>query len=117
MNNHIVYDNHYQYLESVLPRFFDLVGVDFDSNAGIISAHGDKCYGQRMEWEERGIPFNHGVAVYLLTHVRPYGKEVRGGSGEWVSPVDWVANNYNRFKPFLDQVDEEYGIGQAIRDS
>jgi hypothetical protein len=64
---------------------------------GGIVAHGDKCYSYRSEWESKGIPFEHGVAIYLLTYLRPYSKEVRETSNGWVAPKDWVIANYHKF--------------------
>ena len=89
--------NHYDYLEAHLPAFFEAVGVSGANNAGIISAHGDKAYSYRHEWEKLGIPFNHGVALYLLSYCRPFDLEVRQTAGGWVAPKDWVASNYERF--------------------
>jgi hypothetical protein len=41
------------------------------------SAEGDKCYCYRFMWEEAGIPFWQGVAVYYLTKMKPYSDECR----------------------------------------
>lgn len=93
--------SHYQYLEEVLPQFFKEVGVDFNANAGIIVAHGDKCYGYKDMWEKGGLHFYYGVAIYLLTYCRPYSKEVRDSSDGWVDPGKWVLANKDRFLKFL----------------
>ena len=104
------YDNHYKYLDKILALFLVALGLDpnsWVSNAqGLISAHGDKAYGYRGHWEDAGIPFNHGVCVYLLTHVKPYSKEVRITVGGWVDPCAWIITNYNnKFKTILDNLD------------
>ena len=98
--------SHYDWLNEHLPDFFESVGVDWNTCPGIVSAHGDKGYGYRYQWEEAGIPFEHGMAVYLLTYVHPFGNEVRElQSGKWVAPGDWVADNYYRFKAILEEID------------
>ena len=96
--------NHYKWLEKHLPGFFEKLGVSFDMNAGIIGAHGDKCYCYRTSWEEAGIHFCHGVAMYLLTYVRPFAQEVRDTTGGWVDPAKWVIENKDRFLPLLDPI-------------
>ena len=89
-----------------MPDFFEAVGVSFDENAGIVSCHGDKCYGYQHQWEENNIPFEHGVAIYLLTYVRPYGHEVRDTTDGWIDPGNWVVKNYSRFKEHLLKAEE-----------
>lgn len=96
--------NHYDYLEAHLPEFFRAIGLGWEANAGIISAHGDKAYSYRYTWEELGIPFAHGVALYLLTYCYPFDLEVRQTEGGWVAPKDWVVDNYERFKYHLPEV-------------
>jgi len=94
-------ENHYDYLQKHLPEFFKAVGVSWDNNTGIISAHGDKAYGYKEKWEKAGIPFPQGVAIYLLSYCTPYAKEVRETSNGWVAPKDWVIDNWDRFKRHL----------------
>ena len=97
--------SHYDYLDEHLPAFFEAVGVAWEGNAGIVLAHGDKCYTYHYEWEEAGIPFAHGLAIYLLSYCYPYSQEVRETpDGGWVPPKDWVRANYDRFKAHLPQV-------------
>jgi hypothetical protein len=93
--------NHYKWLEEHLPNFFKKLGIE-ECN-GIITAHGDKCYGYEGVWNEAGIPFHHGVAIYLLCYLNPYSKEVRETKNGWVRPDDWVIANYPRFKDLLDK--------------
>jgi hypothetical protein len=72
---------------------------------GSISAHGDKCYGYQARWEKAGIPFEHGVALYLLTYQHPYCDQVRQTKDDgFVSPAEWVESKYPEFKAFFDQL-------------
>lgn len=101
--------SYYDYLNERLPTFFEKVGVNWDTCAGIVSAHGDKGYGYQYKWEEAGIAFEHGMCVYLLTHVFPYGNEVREQQNqEWIAPGDWVVDNFHRFKDALEETDLEF---------
>jgi len=75
---------------------------------GMIAAHGDKCYGYRDQWAKAGIPFEHGVAIYLLTYISPFSHEVReSDSGKWVAPDGWVKDNYVRFQEHLPAPDND----------
>ncbi len=94
-------DNHYTYLEKHLPAFFAAIGLKRESVVGIIVAHGDKAYGYRHQWEEVGLKFNHGVAIYLVSYCFPYSKEVRETEHGWVDPCKWVIGNKDRFVKFL----------------
>ncbi len=96
-------DNHYDYLEEHLPNFFDMLGIGWEGHGGIVLAHGDKAYAYRSEWESFGIPFNHGVAIYLLSYCTPYDREVRETANGWVAPKDWVIANYDRFRCHLPE--------------
>lgn len=98
--------NHYDWLDENFPSFLAKLGVDFNTRCpGIISCHGDKCYSYRRDWEEVGIPFEHGVALYILTYLKPWDEECRSTSKGWIPPKVWVIKNYNRFKDFLKQGD------------
>ena len=74
------------------------------SHSGMIVAHGDKCYSYQQYWEKQGIPFAHGVAIYLVSYLPPYNKEVRVNApdGSWVAPMNWVADNYRAGHKFAD---------------
>lgn len=93
-------ENHYQWLEANLPAFSKTMGLPYCLTS-LISCDGDKCYGYRYRWEKEGIPFCHGVALYLLIGVYPWSKEARQTPQGWVAPVDWVVENYPRFKDKL----------------
>jgi hypothetical protein len=100
-----LYKNHYDYCDKTLANFWDALGINYHnkfSPEGITTAHGDKCYSYKDIWEKNGISFNHGVAIYLLSYIKPYSTEVRETSNGWVDPCEWVINNYTKFKPFLD---------------
>jgi hypothetical protein len=94
--------NHYKFLEANIETFFKSVGLDKHQHIGLIVAAGDKCYGYKSKWETAGIPFEHGVMLYLLTYTNLYEKEVRETSDGWVDVSKWVIDNYMRFKPHLD---------------
>lgn len=79
--------NHYEYCEAVLEAFWKLVfGKTPDEMwcGGIVSCHGDKCYGYREEWEVAGIPFKRGVLLYMLTYTEKLGETPKHASGQWV---------------------------------
>lgn len=101
--------NHYKWLEKHFPAFAYKVGLrgwTSESQAsGILAAHGDKCYGYKYTWEKAGIEFPHGVAIYLLTYEKPFWDEVRETKDGWVSPLEWVITNKDRFLPHLPPVD------------
>ena len=99
--------SHYHWLEKHLPKLFKDLGLNWENNKGIISCHGDKCYSYRSIFEKNNIPFEHGVAIYLLTYVSPFEKETRRTVNGWVDPCKWIINNYNRFKPFLPDVNQK----------
>lgn len=103
--------NHYDWLFQNLMDFFraiDLPGVKGNwVNTGIISAHGDKCYGYRSTWAKAGIPFEHGVAIYLLTYCSPYSSEVRETKNGWKAVEQWVIESYPKFSQYLPPLEVE----------
>lgn len=96
--------NHYDWLDKNLATFLHNVGVDSEYSKTLPSAHGDKCYSYRIFWESHNIHFFHGVALYLLTYCYPFSKECRETDKGWVSPVDWVIMNKDRFLPYLPPI-------------
>lgn len=97
-------DSHYDWLSKNLGTFLDNLGLDVDQADGLIRAHGDKGYSYRMQWEDAGLRFEQAMAIFLLSYVRPYSKEVRKlDDGIWVNVADWVVNQFNRFKEHLPQ--------------
>lgn len=91
--------NHYNWLNKNFNDFTN--NLNLPNYQGLITAHGDKCYSYKDEWESHNIPFPHGVAIYLLTYVKPFSKEVRETNNGWVDPKQWVIDNYQKFKPLL----------------
>lgn len=92
--------SHYRWLEEHFDTFTERMGVE-GSCRGLISAAGDKCYGYQRKWEQAGILFEHGVAVYLLTHLNPWGHEIPHSGDDWVDPGEWVVDNFHRFADHL----------------
>lgn len=112
--------NHYKFLEIYLPKFLEDAKVrgGWEWNGGIIVAHGDKFEGYRQQMEENGLHFFHGVMIGLLTYCYPYSKECREVTpshwegevwikGKWVSPIDWIIANKDRFKEILPEITVE----------
>lgn len=94
--------NHYKWLDKHLDSFWMLVFNEqlCDSGcAGIISSHGDKGYQYRDEWNENGIPFPHGMALYMLTYTNKMDKPKH-------ESCEWVIENYPKYKTFLPEIDE-----------
>lgn len=100
--------SHYDWLKDNMATFLTNLGHDNISARGLISAHGDKCYGYEEYWEDAGVPFEHGVAIYLLGRIQPYADEIRQqNDGIWVDPKQWVIDNYSRFKDYLPEQFEQ----------
>lgn len=100
--------NHYKWLEKHFPDFIEkLLGGEESLNCkGLIGAHGDKCYSYKPNFKEAGIDFPHGVAIYLLTYMSPFSKEVRETEHGWVDAGQWVIDNKARFLPLLNPIDD-----------
>lgn len=97
------YDNHYNYLDDHLDKFWVRVfGKNLSDtwNGGIISAHGDKGYGYRAAWKNAGIPFNHGMMLYMLTYTKVMDEEKHKSK-------DWVIAQYPKYKDILLEVEQE----------
>jgi len=98
--------NHYEWLEINLVSFLQTLKIpDAEYGKGLVVAHGDKCYSYKSGWDDAYIPFEHGVAIYLLTYLHPYNKETRETDNGWVYPHHWVKDNYSRFKDALAPVE------------
>ena len=63
----------------------------------IIVCDADKCTQYSEIWERNGIPYEHGVMIYLITKMRPYSNEAR----VTISPCDFVIKHYEAFKKFI----------------
>lgn len=103
--------SHYDWLDVHFYNFLESLATEPNQYkftcGGLIPAHGDKCYSYKHEWDAVGIPFSHGVAMYLLTYMHPWSREVRDTPTGFKSPHKWVINNYEKFKPFLTLEDLE----------
>tara|TARA_B100000700_G_C15063722_1_gene868091 strand:- start:43941 stop:44270 length:330 start_codon:yes stop_codon:yes gene_type:complete len=94
--------NHYKYLEKHLNSFWKAIfnkTLNDSGCAGIITAHGDKCYSYKRKWERAGVPFPHGVAIYFLTYTKEMGDTPKSKSGQW------VIDNYDKYKHLLPEID------------
>ena len=105
MNTKNDYDkSHYGWLDKNFNAFLIELGYSEQQAAeyqGLIVADGDKAYQYQDRWEDAGIPFNHGVAIYLLSKTHHFSNQVRQTATGWVAPVEWVQDNYMRFKDVL----------------
>lgn len=98
--------SHYDWLDENLMQFVENLKetpleVQSYINRGIINAHGDKCSCYKYDWDKVGIPFEHGVAIFLLSYLKPFSDEVRETENGWVDVRVWVEKNYSRFLPYL----------------
>jgi hypothetical protein len=98
--------SHYKYLDIAFPMFLKNIGHGdkWEWNCGIVTAHGDKGYSYRNDWEERNIPFHEGMVLYLLTYMNPWANEARNTNHGFIDPKEWVINNYDRFKNDIPKV-------------
>lgn len=92
--------NHYNWLEENLGSFMTSLGADVDMT--LIICHGDKAY--RDEFEKAGIDFYHGVAIYLISHVKPFSNECRDTDSGWIPVIDWIVVNKERFLSHLKPI-------------
>lgn len=63
----------------------------------IILCDADKCVQYFDVWRKNGIPYEHGVMIYLVTKMSPYCEEAR----VTISPCDFVIKHYGEFKEFM----------------
>lgn len=94
--------NHYKWLEKYLPTFWKAVfdkSLEESGCAGIISAHGDKGYQYKSDWEDAGIPFPHGMAIYFMTYTEKMDRPKH-------ESCEWVIENYRYYSDLLPHVDE-----------
>lgn len=97
------YESHYKYLDDHLDCFWVKVfGKTLGESwfGGIISAHGDKGYGYRRAWEEAGIPFNHGMMLFMLTYTDKI-------TTEKSKSKEWIIANYNHYLPLIEEAEHE----------
>lgn len=99
------YKSHYEYLEKNFFVISSALGINAMQYNGMIVAHGDKADSFRTTFEDAGIHFYKGVAIYLLTYIKPYSDECRQTKNGWVDPGKWVIQNKDKFLPYLPPVD------------
>ncbi len=95
------YQSHYEYLDANLNSFWKGVfGKSLEQMYcdGISAAHGDKCYQYQHTWQEHGIHFYHGCALYMLTYTDLLGDWPKHQS------CQWVIDNYDKYKQHLAPV-------------
>ena len=63
----------------------------------IITCDADKCTQYSDIWERNGIPYEHGIMIYLITKMKPYCDEAR----VTISASDFVIKHYDEFKKFI----------------
>lgn len=114
----VAYRSHYDYLEFVIDRFWPKVfgKTRNEMFCGCnVGAHADKCDGYKFDWNDAGIPFYHGVLLFLLTYTKLMDRP-KHESGEW------VIENYEKFNSmifeaedeFLDEIGKKANKGSAI---
>lgn len=90
----IIHASHYDYLDEMLNPFWKQVfGKTADEMwcGGIVSSHGDKCYGYRMKWAAEGIDYQHGSLLFLLSYTSELGERPKHETCEW------IIENYHRY--------------------
>ncbi len=98
--------SHYDYLEIVLPvfeLFLERKHGRIFNLCSFITAHGDKGYGYRTDWEKGGIPFNQGVLLYLLTYTKLMNLPKQDS-------VYWVIKNHPEYLPLIKEAEEIAGF-------
>lgn len=101
-----IIDSHYDWLFKHLPAI--TAKLDCRDLVGAIVAEGDKCYSWQEDWKAAGIPFPHGVAMYILSKWKPWSTEVRETAHGWVPVYNWIVENYPRFKEHFPTEDLEH---------
>lgn len=103
--------SHYDYLNDHLEAFWLKVFGKTPNEmfcGGIVSAHGDKGYGYRADFEKHGINFGHGMMLYLLSYL----KLDRDKS---IKAKEWIIDNYEHYLPMLEAAEKEVTEDQAKR--
>lgn len=92
--------NHYEWCEKNLKTFFSRVNIDVSQKLidNLMVCDGDKIYQYKYKFEKNNIPFFHGVAMYLMLDFPPYSSQVRETQNGFISPSDWIIENYPKFK-------------------
>lgn len=95
----LFHNNHYTWLQRNFITFLERLGFE-DARwcDGLIVAHGDKGYQYKDRWAAEGVPFNQGMAIYLLTYLLPWSYSVRETNEGWVDPCEWVVKHYRQYQ-------------------
>ena len=93
------FDMNYDVLNRDFPIFLKNIGKENQVQyaESIIICDSDKCTQYRDIWENNGIPFEHGVMIYLITKMKPYCNEAR----RTISASEFVIKYYEQFKKFI----------------
>lgn len=92
--------SHYDFLDEHLDTFWQkATGKTLNDSmcGGIITAHGDKAYGYRYDWEKVGIHFYHGVMLYLLTYTDLMDRPMHESK-------QWVIDQYPTYRDMLPPI-------------
>lgn len=89
----------YDTLNRNFPIFLKNIGKEDQVQyaESIIICDSDKCACYREIWKTHGIPYEHGVMIYLITKMKPYSDEARNT----ISASDFVIKYYEHFKKFM----------------
>lgn len=107
----LCFHNYYDYLELMLIPFWSLVLNETPESMGvsdIVTAHGDKCYCYKNEWEEINIPFHQGALLYLLSYANKM-------CVDRSKVCEWVIEKYPEYISMIEQTErqvlkEVYGV-------
>jgi hypothetical protein len=94
----------YAWLEDAMPKILFNLGKPpevwlYASNSARLYAH--ICHDFRFPWENNDIPFNHGIALFLLSFFEPWLSNSHDAETGEYDPQMWVLANYNRFKEYF----------------
>jgi hypothetical protein len=86
--------SHYHFLDDHFNTILTRMGcTDYVNRFGNFSASGDKYSQYQTQWEDAGVPYFHGAAMYHLMELL-YSHEVRETKHGWIHPYQWVIDNY-----------------------
>lgn len=96
--NNAPYDEYHELLDK-FPVFLKNIGREDQVRyaESIITCDSDKCEQYRLQWEKNGIPYLHGVMIYLITKMKPYSNEARVE----ISPCSFVIKHYKDFEDLI----------------
>lgn len=62
----------------------------------ILSRYGYKAYNYKLYWEERNIPFEKAIMLYLLSKIEPFSSTVGKIGDHYISEEAWVVDMYQK---------------------